>query len=381
MLTSTSPEAWLLVSQAPGIGSRTFIKLLSHFETPEAILAASADQLRNAGLAQRSVEWLVRPDRNAIEASLEWLDQPNHHLLTLTDQRYPSLLAEIQDPPPILFVHGDPLLLSQPQLAIVGSRNPTPSGIHNAREFSAYLAAAGLTIISGLAIGIDGAAHEGALEKGSTVAVTGTGLDRVYPARHKALAYRILERGALVSEFPPGTQAKPENFPRRNRIISGLSVGTLVVEATLRSGSLITARLALEQGREVFAIPGSIHNPQARGCHRLIREGAKLVESAQDITEELASLLGSLATYEENPSIEHPLPQVDLDPDYAKLLEAMGFDPISVDELIERTGLTPNAVSSMLLLLELDGHVSSVPGGYYCRSGTSNSRDTGREEA
>ncbi|MEN8179706.1 MAG: DNA-processing protein DprA, partial [Pseudomonadota bacterium] len=257
--------------------------------------------------------------------------------------------------------------------------NPTPSGISNAREFASYLAGAGLTIISGLAVGIDGAAHQGALEDGTTIAVTGTGLDRVYPARHKELAHRIVAQGALVSEFPPGTQPRPENFPRRNRIISGLSVGTLVVEATLRSGSLITARLALEQGREVFAIPGSIHNPQARGCHRLIREGAKLVESAQDITDELGSLLGSLTV----PSIRHASGNtpntVNLDPDYEKLLEAMGFDPISVDELINRTGLTAESVSSMLLLLELDGHVSSAPGGYYCRTGKSDSRNTGRE--
>ena len=312
---------------------------------------------------------------------MAWLQQPGCHLLTLADPAYPLLLKQIPDPPPLLYVQGDPARLSQPQLAIVGSRNPTPSGIANAREFAACLARAGLTITSGLAVGIDGAAHQGALEHGQTLAIAGTGLDRVYPARHKALAHRILAGGALVSEYPPGTQAKPENFPRRNRIISGLSVGTLVVEATPRSGSLITARLALEQGREVFAIPGSIHNPQARGCHALIREGAKLVESAKDIIEELGSLLASLTPASDLPASLEQADAAGLEPEYQKLLESMGFDPISVDQLISRTGLTPESVSSMLLLLELDGHVSSAPGGYYSRSGKSDSRSSGREDA
>lgn len=380
-IPQSNPEAWLLVSQAPGIGSRTFLKLLSHFKTPEAVLAASISQLKAAGISQPGIDFISRRDHKLIQPSLDWLRQPDRHLLTLADPLYPTLLAEIHDPPPVLFAHGNPDLLSQPQLAIVGSRNPTPPGINNAREFAAYLAGAGLTIISGLAVGIDGAAHQGALERGATIAVTGTGLDRVYPARHKELAHKIVDQGVLVSEFPPGTQPKPENFPRRNRIISGLSVGTLVVEATLRSGSLITARLALEQGREVFAIPGSIHNPQARGCHRLIREGAKLVEAAQDIIDELGALLGSLHVAPAHPSSDKDQNGSILDPDYIKLLEAMGYDPISVDELINRTGLTAESVSSMLLLLELDGHVSSVLGGYYCRTGKSDSRKAGREEA
>jgi DNA processing protein len=278
-------------------------------------------------------------------------------------------------------VQGDLGLLQSPQLAIVGSRNPTVSGTANAREFAAFLASTGLTITSGLAIGIDGAAHKGALSRGTSIAVTGTGLDRVYPAAHRKLAHQLAEQGALVSEYPPGTPPKAENFPRRNRIISGLSVGVLVVEATLRSGSLITARLALEQGREVFAIPGSIHNPQARGCHRLIREGAKLVESAQDIFEELESLLGTLYEPATESSPAAASETLLTDPEYIHLLEAMGFDPISVDELIVRTGLTPESVSSMLLLLELEGHVSSAPGGYYSRTGKPDSRAGGREEA
>ena len=374
-------EAWLLVSQAPGIGSRTFQRLLSHFEQPENILAASRQQLQAVGLRSAGIDYLQSADRRTIQPSLEWLESPQRYLLTLSDPAYPPLLAEIPDPPPLLYIQGDLELLQRPQLAIVGSRNPSASGSINARDFSAFLASAGLTITSGLAIGIDAAAHLGALSRGTSIAVTGTGLDRVYPAAHRDLAHQLAEQGALVSEYPPGTPPKAENFPRRNRIISGLSVGVLVVEATLHSGSLITARLALEQGREVFAIPGSIHNPQARGCHRLIREGAKLVESAQDIFDELGALLGSLR---ELPAQAGPtaLPtNLGIDPEYAHLLEAMGFDPISVDQLIVRTGLTPESVSSMLLLLELEGHVSSAPGGHYCRTGKPDSRDGGREEA
>jgi DNA processing protein len=374
-------EAWLLVSQAPGIGNRTYQRLLAHFGTPENILAASRQQLQVAGAPASGIDFLLSADTRTIQPSLAWLTQPKHRLLTLHDPDYPPLLAQIADPPPILYLQGDPTLLRQPQLAIVGSRNPTAAGLSNARDFSACLAGAGLTITSGLAVGIDGAAHQGALLQGSSIAVTGTGLDRVYPAQHRKLAHEIAESGALASEYPPGTPPRAENFPHRNRIISGLSLGTLVVEATPHSGSLITARLALEQGREVFAIPGSIHNPQARGCHRLIREGAKLVETAQDIIDELGALLGSLLTLPVNtgPGPMHSADEPD--PEYAKLLEAMGFDPISADTLIMRTGLTPEAVSSMLLLLELDGHVSSAPGGYYCRTGKSDSRRGGREEA
>ncbi|NHZ69869.1 MAG: DNA-protecting protein DprA, partial [Thermotogales bacterium] len=295
-------------------------------------------------------------------------------LLTCLDPGYPALLKEIPDPPALLFVHGDPDYLNQPQLAVVGSRNPSHDGAALAREFSAHLASSGLTITSGLATGIDGAAHQGALQAGGgTVAVTGTGLDRVYPAKHRQLAHQIAENGALVSEFPPGTLPLPENFPRRNRIISGLSLGTLVVEAALRSGSLITAHAALEQGREVFAIPGSIHNPLARGCHALIREGAKLVETGDHILEELASLVTlclsqandgvtpkSAAGISENPA--------NLDAEYFNLLDLMGYEPVSVDQLVQRSGLTPEQVSSMLLLLELENHVNSSPGGRYSRS-------------
>ncbi|RDH83316.1 MAG: DNA-protecting protein DprA [endosymbiont of Escarpia spicata] len=362
------PDPWLLILQTPGIGCRTYLKLLHFFDSPEKVLAATRAELQGLGLQQKSIDHLFAGNLNGIQLSLEWLGQPDNHLLTLTEAGYPPLLAAIADPPPLLFVHGDPAHLCQPQLAIVGSRNPSPAGLSNARNFAAYLAGAGITITSGLAVGIDGAAHEGALQQGATIAVTGTGLDRVYPASHRDLAHKIAKNGLLVSEFPPGTPPRPENFPRRNRIISGLSVGTLVVEAALQSGSLITARLAVEQDREVFAIPGSIHNPQARGCHVLIRQGAKLVETGQDIVDELSSLLGTLEIPAPARAPESKNPGFQLDPDYRKLLDSMGYDPISADALIATTGLTPEAVSSMLLLLELEEYVSSAPGGYYCRT-------------
>jgi DNA processing protein len=250
----------------------------------------------------------------------------------------------------------------------VGSRNPTPAGSETTREFASHLAACGLTIASGLAIGIDGAAHEGALEGGRTVAVLGTGPDRVYPAAHRDLARRIAANGALVTEYAPGSKALGSNFPRRNRIISGLSLGALVTEAALKSGSLITARYAVEQGREVFAIPGSIHNPLARGCHSLIRDGAKLVETAGDILEELAPLLDSLSRDRAQPSRAGAPPAPGRDAEYRVLLDALGHDPLSADELIRRTDLPAETVASMLLLLELEGSVSSCPGGRYCRS-------------
>jgi DNA processing protein len=271
----------------------------------------------------------------------------------------------------VLYVQGDPEVLADPQLAIVGSRNPTPSAVETTREMARHLAACGLTVTSGLAIGIDGAAHEGALLAGRTLAVLGTGPDRVYPAVHRQLARRIAEGGALVSEFPPGVGPRPENFPRRNRIISALSLGTLVTEAALRSGSLITARLAGEQGREVFAVPGSIHNPLARGCHALIKEGAKLVETAGDILEELAPTLRPFTRRGEDqlsPADAVRSREEALDEDYRALLAALGHDPVPTDILVRRTGIAANDISSMLLLLELEGYVSSQPGGRYSRA-------------
>jgi len=359
---------WLLLWRAPGVGARLFSRLLEQFGTPGAVLDADRERLRAAGVSRTdTLAFLQSPDERIVEPDLAWLEEPNNHLLTLHSENYPPLLNQLPDPPPLLFVKGDPDLLSTPQLAIVGSRNPTPSGSETAFEFARHLSACGLTITSGLALGIDAAAHRGALrERGSTIAVTGTGLDRVYPARHRELAHEIAERGALVSEFPVGTPPTKTNFPRRNRIIAGLSLGTLVVEAALHSGSLITARLAAEQGKEVFAIPGSIHNPLAKGCHRLIREGAKLVETGNDILEELAGTLPSMM--ENHHSTEQAATDdVELNSEYTRLLEAMGHDPVTVDTLVERSGLTTEEVSSMLLVLELQDHVASMPGGLYSR--------------
>jgi DNA processing protein len=365
---------WLALHRTPGIGARGCRKLLSDYGSPSTIFHAAPEQLRAAGLRAKSISALANPDWESVDRDQAWLAEPGNRLITCQDPGYPALLKEIYDPPALLFVHGDPEHLNQPQLAVVGSRNPSHNGAAVAREFSAHLATCGLTITSGLASGVDGAAHQGALQAGgSTVAVAGTGLDRVYPAQHRELAHQIADNGALVSEFPPSTLPLPGNFPRRNRIISGLSLGTLVVEAALRSGSLITARTALEQGREVFAIPGSIHNPLARGCHALIREGAKLVETGDHILEELASLVSlCLAQTEDNSALETRDGSSDkaakLDDEYVNLLDLMGYEPVSTDQLVQRSGLTPEQVSSMLLVLELEDLVVPSPGGRYSRS-------------
>lgn len=314
-----------------------------------------------------ALEYLSAPDWRGVEQDLAWLEQSGSHLLALDDLRYPPLLRQIPYPPPLLFVRGDSGCLRLPQLAIVGTRNPTPLGRETAHSFAAYLAGAGMVITSGLALGIDAAAHQGALSSGSrTIAVMGTSLDRVYPAKHRDLAHAIAEQGALVSEFPIGTSPAAGNFPQRNRLISGLALGVLVVEAAAQSGSLITARQAVEQGREVFAIPGSIHNPLAKGCHSLIRQGAKLVETAADILEELGSLAAAGAETSTF-SVEVSPAANPLDDDYRQLLAAIGDEPAGVDSLVERCGLTAEVVSSMLLILELEGYVAAVPGGLYCR--------------
>jgi DNA processing protein len=365
---------WLALHRAPQIGTQRFHKLLANYASPAEVFHARPEELRAAGIAPASIDYLLAPDWTAVDRDMEWLSQPGNHVVHFQDAAYPALLKQIADPPPLLFVRGDRDYLAQPQLAIVGSRNPTHTGRALAREFAAHLASFGLTITSGLASGIDGAAHQGAIEAGgTTLAVTGTGLDRVYPARHRDLAHRVAENGALVTEFPPGTAPLAANFPRRNRLISGLSLGTLVVEAALRSGSLITARSALEQGREVFAIPGSIHNPLARGCHALIRDGAKLVETSDHILEELASqITGLLAPDGYRAAVAMPSGQPqqagELSAEYRQLLEFIEHDAVSVDQLVERSGLTPEEVSSMLLVLELDGHLVSGAGGRYSRA-------------
>jgi DNA processing protein len=360
---------WLALNRVSGVGPRTFISLLESFGSPAQVFAARESALRACNLTERSLQQILSPDWNRVDADMEWLAQPARHLLCLSDVLYPKRLSEIHDPPPVLFVHGDVEVLQTPQLAMVGSRNPSSGGERTAFAFAAEMAKYGISITSGLALGIDAASHRGVLSaEGITIAVMGTGLDWIYPAKHKELAEQIVENGALVSEFPPGTRAEAKNFPRRNRIISGLSLGTLVVEAALRSGSLISARHAMEQGREVFAIPGSIHNPMARGCHSIIRQGAKLVESVGDILEELSQVLPNKLEFVGTSSEKQATADESwFDEDYRSLLNTLAHESMSIDQLVQLSGLTANAVSSMLLVLELRDIVSSQPGGKYIR--------------
>ncbi len=348
--------AWLRLTLIPGIGGETQRKLLAAFGLPEEVF--SAGHLAARAVIGSKADLLFDTDtREAVDRTLAWANEAGHHLLTLGDPDYPPALLEIPDPPTILYVRGNPALLAKRGLAVVGSRNATPQGLQTAENFSRTLASHGLPIVSGLALGIDAAAHRGALAaNGATIAVIGTGADRLYPARNKELALEIAARGAIVSEFPLGTPVLAHNFPRRNRIISGLARGVLVVEAALESGSLITARLAAEQGREVFAIPGSINSPVARGCHKLIKQGAKLVETAQDVLEELGEFASLAPTPEAVAEIaEHPV------------LTALGHDPASLDELQERTGLSADRLLGDLLTLELEGLVAVLPGNRYQR--------------
>lgn len=371
-------EHWLALVLAPGLGGRRLNRLAESFGSPVRWRDQGDSALKAAGLNPDLISALQRPDPQSMARALAWLEASEHHLITQDDPLFPPLLRQTDDAPAALFLVGDPGLLVRPQVAIVGSRNATPGGLDHARDFAATLARAGFVVTSGLAAGIDARAHEGCLDAGGmTLAVTGTGPDQVYPARNKALARRIIGQGALLTPFPPGTEVRPGNFPARNRIISGMSLGTLVVEAGLRSGSLITARLASEQGREVFAIPGSVHNPLARGCHQLIRQGARLVETAEEVVEEMAPLAAELAGTLQGllaASSPSPLdnsvqpPHINSDPEYDQLLEAIGFDPTPVDEIIRRSELTTAAVSSMLLIMELDGRVIAHPGGRYSRS-------------
>ena len=356
---------WLRLTLIPGIGGETQRKLLAAFGLPETVFAAGYNTIRQvAGDRVASLLHTGEHDE-AVARAQDWAAQPGQHIVTLADADYPQALLDIPDPPTLLYVRGRRELLNRPALAIVGSRHPTPQGLHNARLFARALAEAGLTIVSGLALGIDAAAHESALAcQGDTLAVIGTGNDRIYPARNRDLALSIAERGCVISEFPLGTPVAAGNFPRRNRIISGLTRGVLVVEATVDSGSLITARLAAEQGREVCAIPGSIHAPQSRGCHKLLKQGAKLVETAQDVLEELRFIPSNAPS---------PAPKVKsaADADTASesepVLAALGFDPCPLDTLVTRCGLTAEALSVILLRLELDGRVAVLPGERYQR--------------
>jgi DNA processing protein len=362
-----SDDGWLTLGLASGVTGATVTTLLEQFGSIERALGASSDKLSAAGITDKGVRNILTPDRKQQAHCAQWLEASDCSLVTWLDPRYPPLLREISAAPPLLFVRGNINALSLPQLSIVGSRNSTPGGRETAHRFAAYLAQTGFCITSGLALGIDAAAHRAALSVGGhTIAVLGTGPDIVYPREHAALANDIAASGTLVSEFAPGCMPRKSQFPRRNRIISGLALGTLVVEAGLRSGALITARNAAEQGREVFAIPGSIHNPVARGCHRLIRSGAKLVETADDILEELDGMIaGIAATIEQNPNQPVLATKSALDTDYQRLLSLMGWDPVDIDTLITRSGLTAEEVSSMLLILELDGHVEPLTGGRY----------------
>ncbi len=359
--------AWLSLHKIPGLGPQHIGQLYQHFGGIEAVFAARRRELqqRLPDQADAVDAILGGPAAMDLEAEDTWLSQPDCDLLTFDDADYPPLLREIPGPPPVLFLRGDRRLLGQVQLAIVGSRNPTPLGRQTAEQFAQLLAATGLVITSGLALGIDAGAHRGALAAhGRSIAVTATGLDRVYPPQHRELAHSLATEGLLVSELPLGSPPRREHFPLRNRIISGLSIGTLVVEAAQRSGSLITARLAVEQGREVFAIPGSIHSPLSRGCHQLLRQGAKLVETAEDILEELAPL--AQFTMMEMAQIESNSPKL-LSTDQRQLLQHMGFDPVTVDSLVERSGLTSDNISSMLLQMELAGAIAMASGGRYQR--------------
>lgn len=364
---NTKPESderasWVSLHQIQGLGPTHIYQLLRKFGTPEKIFTASTKQLKEVVSNNIANAINTYTPTKALQSTLNWLKKDNTHIVTLADEEYPQRLLETSSPPAILYAIGDLKWLNHNAIAIVGSRNATPQGENNAVNFAQEMCNQGLCVVSGMALGIDGAAHRGAIKSiGATIAVVGTGLDIVYPAKHRELAHQITERGLIISEFPLGTPSKPANFPRRNRIISGLSLGCLVVEANVKSGTLITARLAMEQGREVFAIPGSIHSPVSKGCHQLIKQGAKLVENVEDILDELKSIIpehdpiGLTAQTGEKPLKSN------------SLLGLMGFEAISFESLLESSALTTEALSSMLMLLELEGKVTALAGGKYQR--------------
>lgn len=377
---ATRQRNWLTLVNAPSIGGASLIRAIESLGGVAAVVAASARDLTRHGLSEPAANAIARPDQAAIDAGLQWLAQPDHHLLCWDNDDYPVLLRRIDSPPAALFVDGDPGCLWQPQIAVIGTRNPTAGGLDHARDFASTLARQGITITSGLASGIDSAAHTAALDAGAmTIAVNGTGLDIVYPASSRTVARRIRSQGAMISELPLGSAPKRQHFPSRNRIISGLSLAVLVIEAGLNSGTLITARKAAEQGRDVFALPGSLHNPMAKGCHRLIREGARLIETTADIMQELGPLAAelqmeirqrldqaeSLDTAAEK-SEKHPKNLLD-DSDYSAVWEVLGYDPKPVDTIIEQSSLSAREVSSMLLMMELKGMVRKHENGRFSR--------------
>lgn len=367
MAASDELVAWLRLA-ASGIGPARQRSLLAAFGLPQRIFDAGRAAIAGVAGGEAAAALAAPPDRERIDAALAWAAEEGNHILSLADEAYPRALLDIADPPVVLYAKGELALLQRPALAVVGARSATPQGAANAEAFARALSEAGLTIVSGLALGIDAAAHRGALDggEGGTIAVIGTGADRIYPARNAALAREIVARGLVLSEFPLGTPPLRHNFPRRNRLIAGLAGGVLVVEAALGSGSLITARLASESGREVFAIPGSIHSPLSKGCHRLIRDGAKLVETAEDVLEELRGPLGeAFAPRARAPAApaESAPPAPEADDPSASVLRALGHDPVDLDTLVQRSGLTVDALYAILLPMELGGQLARLPGG------------------
>ena len=358
-----SLKYWLSAFYLPKTGARKFLQWVSLFGSIEELMMASVEKLKAVGMNEMQIHALKNPDHAKIENDLTWAVMPNHHLIHFDDERYPPLLKEIADPPLIIFIKGNPAVLSQPQIAMVGSRHASAGGMINAERFAKYLSGAGLTVTSGLAQGIDAASHRGVLQvQGLTIAVAGTGLSHTYPASHRDLALAIVQQGgAVISDYPLDMPAMAHHFPRRNRIISGLSLGVLVVEAALKSGSLITARLALSEGREVFAIPGSIHHPLSRGCHHLIRQGAKLVETVEDILEELGALQAWMNQKREPKTAEKCS---NLSLQHQQILSQIDYVVTPIDVIILRSQLTTGEVSSILLSLELHGYIQSIAGGY-----------------
>ena len=394
-------QAWLRLTQTEGIGQETVRHLLSAFGLPKDILTLQANQLKNV-VTEQIAQRLLNPSSTFLkelddlsERTYAWSTEPEHYFITLADQNYPPALLSLPDPPPIIYVRGKISLLSSTGIAVVGSRNATAQGKSNAEKFSRALSDAGITVISGLAYGIDASAHSGALSgPGSTIAVLGTGIDRVYPAAHRSLAHEIAANGILLSEHALGSPPKAFHFPRRNRLIAGLSQGVLVVEAAAQSGSLITARLAAELGHDIFAIPGSIHSPLSKGCHFLIKQGAKLVETAQDIFDELpqnthqgmslknlsstkindTALSASTSTSTSSVSaisFERTINPQDAE-DTEALLKTMGYEPIGIEQLCMHTGYSAGDLNSRLLLLEIDGKIVRLPGGMYQQTDHSN---------
>jgi DNA processing protein len=369
MRSSEEACAWVILTRSPALDAPILSKALAALGDAQGIVEASDASRRWAGIPAAASEFLSSPRAALSAAERRWLEDPGHDVMPFTDARFPGLLRRAKPHPIALYVAGNAAVLNDPQLAVVGSRNPTPQGQDTAFEFAEYLASRGLAITSGFAAGIDSAAHRGALmAQGITLAVLGSGVDVIYPGANRSLAQEILQQGALISGFPLGTPPRRGNFPQRNAIIAGLTLGTLVVEAARRSGSLITARLASNFGRELFAVPGSIYNPLSRGCHELIRQGAKLSETAHDILSELnfsaffAEGMGDPAG-----TATAAIPASGMDKDQKILLDALGFDPADLDMLVVRTGFKPDTVSSMMLILELEGHVQAAPGGRYSR--------------